>query len=600
MNVRVADYIANFIADNDIRDLFTVTGGGAMHLNDAFGNHPKLHSTYNHHEQACAMAAESYARLTGKIALVCVTSGPGGTNAITGVMGGWVDSIPMFVISGQVKFSTTIKSTSVPLRQLGDQEFNIVDSVKCMTKYAVMVTEPETIAYHLERALYLSMNGRPGPVWLDIPLNVQGAVIDTDSLNHYDIQEDAAQSVPDVSDAMYDVLLAKIKSAKKPVILAGSGIRISKSYDCFISLLDSLQIPVVTAWNSHDELWDDHPLYCGRPGTIGTRGGNFVVQNSDLLLSLGCRMNIRQISYNWENFAKNAYLVSVDIDKGELEKPTLSVDMPIHADLKNFLPGLLERTLKSPIKAPASWLAWCKRINAKYPADLPEYYEIKKPLNPYCFMKKLSDHLDEKEVTVTGNGSACVCSFQSMTVKKGQRLYTNSGCASMGYGLPAALGAAVALKGKRVICLDGDGSVQMNIQELQTIIHNNLNIKLFWLNNDGYHSIRQTQKNIFNSRFCGVNASSGISFPSAKKIAKAYGFEFVRIDSLTSIDNRLDKVLSKKRPVLCEVVLDPQQQFSPKLSSKSLPDGTMISPSLEDMFPFLSEEEMKANTYKEA
>jgi acetolactate synthase-1/2/3 large subunit len=436
-------------------------------------------------------------------------------------------------------------------------------------------------------------------VWLDIPLNVQGAIIDTDLLNHYNANEDAAQTPPDLPVSTFDEILAKIRNAKKPVILAGSGIRLSKSHEAFISLLNFLQIPIVTAWNSHDEIWDSHPLYCGRPGTVGTRGGNFVVQNCDLLLSLGCRMNIRQISYNWENFAKDAYLIAVDIDKGELEKPTLKVDMPIHADLGTFLSGLLDCVKKNPVTAPASWLEWSRKINEKYPADLPEYYKVSEPLNPYCFMKKLSEHLEEGDVTVTGNGSACVCSFQAMIVKKGQRLFTNSGCASMGYGLPAALGAAVALKGKRVICLDGDGSVQMNIQELQTIIHNNLNVKLFWLNNDGYHSIRQTQTNIFNSRFCGVNASSGISFPDAKKIAKAYGIYYVKIDSLKSIDHRIEKVLSRKGPVLCEVVLDPKQNFSPKLSSRSLPDGTMISPSLEDMFPFLSEAEMDENRYKE-
>lgn len=598
MQVKVSEYIASFMVEHNISDVFTVTGGGAMHLNDSLGNHPQLYSTYNHHEQACAIAAEAYARLTGRIALVCVTSGPGGTNAITGVMGGWVDSIPMFVISGQVKFSTTIASTDVPLRQLGDQEFNIVDSVRCMTKYAVMVTEPDSIAYHLERALFLASHGRPGPVWLDIPLNVQGATIETDSLVHYDQAEDLTEIVTPPADDVYAQLIEKIKCASEPVILAGSGIRLSGQHSTFIKLLDHLHIPVVTAWNAHDALWDDHPLYCGRPGTIGTRGGNFVVQNSDLLISLGCRMNIRQISYNWENFAPNAYLVAVDIDKAELRKPTLSVDMPIHADLGDFLPGLLHAIQAGRKLGNNDWLAWCRDVNQKYPAVLPEYLKAASPVNPYIFMHSLSQHLDEGDVTITGNGSACVCSFQAMTVKKNQRLFTNSGCASMGYGLPAALGAAVARKGKRVICLDGDGSIQMNLQELQTIIHNKLNIKIFWLNNDGYHSIRQTQTNIFNSRFCGVNESSGISFPSAEKIANAYGFDFVRIDTVTTINDKIKQVLAAKAPVICEVLLDPAQGFEPKLSARILPDGSMVSPSLEDMYPFLTPEEMKLNTYK--
>lgn len=599
MKIKVSDYIADFMFNNNIRDVFTVTGGGAMHLNDSLGNHPGLHSVYNHHEQACAIAAEGYARLTGEIALVCVTSGPGGTNAITGVVGGWLDSIPMFVISGQVKFSTTIKSVSLPLRQLGDQEFNIVDAVKCMTKYAVMVTDPDSIAYQLEKSLYLAKTGRPGPVWLDIPLNVQASIIETDTISHFS-KEEVENFLPTALKAdVYSEVLQKIQSSKKPVILAGSGIRLSGMHDEFLKLLEYLRIPVVTAWNAHDALWDDHELYSGRPGTVGTRGGNFVVQNCDLLISLGCRMNIRQISYNWENFAKNAYLIAVDVDKAELQKPTLHVDLPINANLSDFLPGLFLKAMINPVSAPESWISWCRAIDRKYPAVLPEYFAKKNPVNPYLFMQKLSEHLSEGDVTVTGNGSACVCSFQAMKVKKGQRLFTNSGCASMGYGLPAALGAAIGRKGLRVICLDGDGSIQMNLQELQTIIHNKLNIKIFWLNNDGYHSIRQTQTNLFNSRYCGINEKSGISFPSAEKIAAAYGIAFYRIDSLDGIDNALEIALSQPGPVLCEAVLDPEQSFSPKLSARSLPDGTMISPSLEDMYPFLPVEEMEENRYSE-
>ncbi len=595
MKIRLADYVANFLQENDISDIFTITGGGAMHLNDAFGNAPALHCTYNHHEQACAIAAEGYARLTRRIAAVCVTSGPGGTNALTGVMGGWVDSIPMLIISGQVKFSTTIKSTEVPLRQLGDQEFNIIDSVKAMTKYAVMVVEPLEIAYHLEKALFLAKNGRPGPAWLDIPLNVQGATIDTDQLNHYDSSQDKAQQIPSLKRSDVTTLIEKIKQASKPVILAGSGIRLSGGYDVFLKLINRLNIPVVTAWNAHDELSNDHPLYCGRPGTIGTRGGNFVVQNSDLLISLGCRMNIRQISYNWDNFAKDAYLIAVDIDQAELNKPTLSVDFPIHADVKELMQAVLDTDFANNNPTHLDWLKWCRSIDAKYPAVLPQYYEINSPVNPYIFMDKLSQYLEEDAVTVTSNGSACVCAFQAMKIKNGQRLFTNSGCASMGYGLPAALGCAVARKGKSVICLEGDGSIQMNIQELQTIVHNRLNIKIFWLNNEGYHSIRQTQTNLFKDRFCGFSADNGISFPSAEKIAHAYGLTFHKIDSLETIDATISKVLSSQGPVICEVVLDKAQNFAPKLSSKSLPDGTIVSPSLEDMYPFLPSEEMQNN-----
>lgn len=597
MKQRVADYIANFFADHGITDLFTVTGGGAMHLNDAFGHHSKLHCTYNHHEQACAIAAEAYARYSRKIAAVCVTSGPGGTNAMTGVLGGWLDSIPMFVISGQVKFSTTIASTRVPLRQLGDQEYNIVDSVRPMTKFAQMIVNAEDIAFLLEKALFLAINGRPGPVWLDVPLNIQGAIIETDSLRHYHPSEDACENPPRFSETKADEILDRIRRARRPVILAGEAIRLSGGHDIFLKLIEKLNIPVVTAWNAHDALWDEHPLYCGRPGTIGTRGGNFVVQNSDLLLVLGCRLNVRQISYNWENFAPKAYKIMVDIDPAELMKPTLSLDMPVHADVKDAM-EVLERKADRR-EGQVRWLSWCHQISRTYPACEKGFYDQNAPINPYVFMDRLFDHLAESDVIVTGNGSACVCSFQVAHLKKGQRLFTNSGCASMGYGLPAALGVAVERKGKRVICLDGDGSLQMNLQELQTIIHNHLNIKLFVLNNHGYHSIRQTQTNLFNPPMCGVSEENGISFPDLEKLSAAYGYPFVRVDATDTADTKITEALAVEGPVIIEAMLDPTQFFAPKLSARRLPDGTMISPSLEDMYPFLPEEEM-ARIRKEA
>ncbi|MCX7714775.1 MAG: thiamine pyrophosphate-binding protein [Clostridia bacterium] len=598
MKIRVADYIADYLHGNGIRDIFTITGGGAIHLNDAFGHHSGLNCIYNHHEQACSMAAESYARLTGNIAAVCVTSGPGGTNAITGVVGGWLDSIPMLIISGQAKFSTCVASTNLPLRQLGDQEVNIVECVRKITKYAVMITEPKEVAYHLEKALYLAKHGRPGPVWLDIPVNVQSAVVETDELAHYDCMEDSSELPPEISDDTIKAVIEKIKEAKKPVILVGSSVRQSGAYDAFLKLIDKLKIPVVTAWNVHDALWDEHPLYCGRPSSVGTRGGNFVVQNSDLLISLGCRMTVRQVSYNWESFAKDAYLIYVDIDEAELKKPTLSVDMPIHGDVREFIGKLLAADFENNSDKHAKWLEWCRKIEKKYPAVREEFFKVKTPVNPYIFMEKLSEHLSEGDVTVASNGSACVCSFQAFRIKKNQRLYTNAGCASMGYGLPASIGAAVALRGQRVVCLEGDGSIQMNLQELQTLVHNKFNIKVVWLNNNGYHSIRQTQMNMFDSNFCGIDPDSGISFPSAEKIAYAYGIEYINISNIDEIDEKINILLSTQGPAICEVVLNPEQLFEPKLSSKVMPDGSIVSPSIEDMYPFLSREEMEENVFK--
>lgn len=597
MKVKLSDYIADFLVSKGVKHAFTVTGGGAMHLNDSFGHKEGLKCIYNHHEQACAIAAEGYARLTGQVALVCVTSGPGGTNAITGVVGGWQDSIPMFIISGQVKRQTTTWSTDITLRQLGDQEFQISDVAKFMTKYSVMITEPNDIKYHLDKAWYLCNNGRKGPVWLDIPIDVQAAIIDTKSLREYDCAEDQKKEKPDFKAELASETLNRIKNAKRPVILAGTGIRLAGAYEVFNRVIKRLNIPVVTAWNAHDIMDDDNPCYAGRPGSVGTRGGNFVVQNSDLLLVLGCRMNIRQISYNYQSFAKNAYKIVVDIDEAELCKPTVSIDMPIHADVKDVVEEL-EHLLtedSSRVGAHDDWLMWCRDVNKKYPAVLEGYADKDKPLNPYLFISEFSKTWDEDERVICGNGSACVITFQAAHIKAGQRLFTNSGCAAMGYGFPAALGCAVAEAGHRVICIDGDGSFQMNIQELQTVAHNKLNIKIVILNNNGYHSIRQTQSNLFDPPMVGVNKDSGISFPDMEKIAYAYDIPYVRIDAISNILSGLNKMYETDGPVICEVVVDETQYFEPKLSSKRLPDGTMVSPDIDDMYPFLKRDEYLSN-----
>ncbi|MBA4686407.1 MAG: thiamine pyrophosphate-binding protein [Candidatus Galacturonibacter soehngenii] len=595
MKIKLSKYIADFLVENGIKDIFTVTGGGAMHLNDAFGHKEGLRCVYNHHEQACAIAAEGYTRLSGNLSAVCVTSGPGGTNAITGVLGGWLDSIPMFIISGQVKRETTIWSTDVPLRQLGDQEFNIVDVAKTMTKYAYMITEPTEIRYHLEKALFLSKSGRPGPVWIDIPLDVQAAIIETDELKGFNEAELCVKENPIYDLSKTQEILERIKQAKRPVILAGTGIRIAGGYEEFLACVDKLGIPVVTAWNAHDLLWKDHPYFCGKPGTLGTRGGNFVVQNSDLLISLGCRMNIRMISYNKFGFAKDAYKIIVDIDENELKKPTIKADMPVHANVRDVMKALAETDYEAANENHKKWLDWCKKTDAKYPATLPQYYDTEKPMNPYAFMTEMFDCFEEGEKIICGNGAACVISFQAGDIKKKQRLFANSGCAAMGYGFPAAIGGAIAQKGERIICIDGDGSFQMNLQELQTVVYNKLNIKIIYLNNNGYHSIRQTQTNLFDSSLVGVCDGNGLSFPEAEKIAYAYGISYVKIDNIKDAKEKVKQVLNSEGPVFCEVVVDPNQNFEPKLSSKVLPDGKIVSPDLDDMFPFLPKEEYEAN-----
>lgn len=594
MKIKVANYISNFVVEHGVKHVFLVPGGGAMHLDDALGHDGRLKCIFNHHEQASAIAAESYCRLTGEMPLVCVTSGPGGTNALTGVLCAWLDSIPMFVISGQVKRETTIWSTDVPLRQIGDQEYNIIDSVAPMTKYTYMITDENEIRYHLEKAWYLAQNGRGGPVWLDIPLDIQGAMVETDMLKGFDPTEIPDEN-PVYDESLTPIILKKIQEAKRPVIFAGTGIRLGKAREEFLAMVDKLHIPVVTEWNAHDVIWDDHPCYCGRPGTIGTRGGNFIVENSDLLLILGSRLNIRQISYNYRDFAKNAYQILVDIDKNELRKPTISPDLPIWANVKDVVNSLLASDYSSGNPDHYAWLKWCREIDARYPAVLPRHYNKKSPMNPYPFIRELYHQLDENETVTTGNGSACVISFQAGIIKKGTRLFTNSGCATMGYGFPSAMGECVALGNKRVICIDGDGSFQMNLQELQTAVYNKLNIKLFYLNNHGYHSMRQTQSNLFQPPFVGVNEESGISFPDIGKIAAAYGIPFYRVDNIDEASTIIEKTLETEGLVICEAMLDPEQFFEPKLSSKVLPDGKIVSPPIDDMYPFLSKEEYEMN-----
>lgn len=596
MIVSVSEYIADFFASNGIEHCFMVTGGGAMHLNNAIGHKNGIKCIFNHHEQASAIAAEAYARMTGKIAAVCVTSGPGGTNAITGVIGGWLDSIPMFVVSGQVKYETTTYSCrDLGLRQLGDQEFDIVGSVSNTTKYAVVVTKAEDIAYHLEKALFLAYDGRPGPVWLDIPLDIQGAKIDTDSLRHFDKQAEFPKNESDCTDTV-NTVLDKIKAAKAPLLLAGTGIRVGSAEKEFLSAVEKLKIPVVTAWNANDLLAFDNPYYVGMPGTVGIRSGNFAVQNCDLLISLGCRLNIRMIGYNRFDFAKNAYKIIVDIDEKELKKPTVIADMPINADVKEFL-SVVNKTAYTPSAEHEKWTLWCRSLLKRYPATLNEYHSTDKKINPYVFVDNLFDQLDNYDRIICGNGSACVVTFQAGKIKQGQRMFTNSGCAAMGYGLPAALGVAVSDNEKRTICLDGDGSIMMNIQELATISYNRLNTKIFILNNNGYHSIRQTQMNLFNSGFVGIDKDSGLLFPDFEIVAKAFFIDYFRIEKENGSVEIINDVLNSNGPCICEVLIDEKQSFEPKSASKVLPDGRIISPSIDDMKPFLDRDEFNAIRY---
>lgn len=598
--MKVSDYVAQSLVRRGIDHVFLVTGGGAMHLNDAIGRCQGLKYVCCHHEQACAMAAESYYRLTNKLAAVNVTTGPGGTNAITGVWGAWTDSIGMIVISGQVKFETVVRSTDLPLRQLGDQELDIVKVVAPITKYAEMVTDPQAIRYHLEKALFLATSGRPGPVWLDIPMNVQGALVDPDTLPGFDLAElgpanDDTARLPQLCEKIAQLC----REAERPVIFAGSGVRLAGAQAELIALANRWGVPVVTAWNAHDLIWNDHPAFVGRPGTIGDRAGNFAVQNADFLLVLGSRLNIRQISYNWENFAHRAYKVVVDIDPAELKKPTIRPDLPVQANVADVLAQLLALPTQQVPPKHTEWLAWCRERAAKYPVVLPEYHDSADGINPYVFMEALFQHLPENQTVVTGDGTACVTSFQAAFLKPGQRLYTNSGCASMGYDLPAAIGAAFGRPGSDIVCLAGDGSIQMNLAELQTIKMHDLPVKLFVLNNQGYHSIRQTQQNYFPDNVIGCGTDSGLGFAPFSKLADACGFAYHAARNEAELSQAIKETLSGAGPQMCEVFLDLSQQFAPKVSSRKLEDGRMVSAPLEDMAPFLSREELQQNLIAE-
>lgn len=795
MKIKLANYISETLVANGITQNFSVTGGGAMHLNDAFGHQKGMHTLYQHHEQACAMAAESYARIYNRPALLCVTSGPGGTNAITGVLGAWLDSIPMLIISGQVRYDNTARwaeeQNGTRLRAMGDQEFDITKSIDCMTKYSEMLTDPYRVRYALEKCIYLSQTGRPGPCWLDIPVDIQGKYIETDGLIGFDpvdyaaggdgwekenahrIPADADTSkreaaVPPVDSQQVQTILEKIRASRRPIFYTGNGIRIAGAESLFLEVAHLLNIPVVVGWNGPDIIPSDDPLYVGRPGGRGDRPGNLAVQNADLILSIGSRLNIRQVGYDFKSWARDAYVIVNDIDADELRKPSVHCDLAVHADARQLLKCLLRElhvlghtpahplfqggegllrddalrvchteearqdvlaenavaqpststpaeaaltSTGSPASAEApsaaltsatpaeasssdaatvhkettptgtrlSWLATCAFYRDNYPTILPEYLAPSDPTlspedpasfaNVYALIKEVSDQAAPGQVTVVGNGSPCVAGGQAYRIKPGTRFISQDGVASMGYGLPAAIGAAVAVHASvdatpcggadaslpretsdanagdaqqdhdysalaadpsfhesaddrlaaelrdpywtgrdehypayekhDILVLTGDGSIQMNLQELQTIISHQLPIKIFVINNGGYHSIRQTQTNLFRGEpLVGIGIDSGmggvqdLSFPDMEKIAHAYGFPFIRAHHNEELHDAVAETLATDGPAICEIMVTLTQQFLPKSAAKRLPDGSIISPPLEDLAPYLPDEEM--------
>ena len=726
MKIKLAKYVAKLLAKNGITQCFSVTGGGAMHLNDGFGHEPGINTLYMHHEQACAMAAESYARIYNKPAICCITTGPGGTNAITGVVGAWTDSIPMIVISGQVRYDNTARWSGVGIRVMGDQEFDITRSIDCMTKYCKMVLDPMSIRAEIEKCIYLSQTGRPGPVWLDIPVDVQGMLVEETELEPFDFDyysdekekmldaidelEEAAHSIPrygyrgeELADPLLNVsfmkqkwqtdhekidknspvireIVERIRSAKRPVFYTGNGIRIAGCEDLFLKVADKLAIPVVVGWNGQDIIPSEHPLKAGQPGGRGDRPGNFAVQNADLILSIGSRLSIRQVGYNYASWAREAFTIVCDIDEEELKKPTVHVDLPVHADAADLLHAIDGMLTDMHIvghesdyndldalcdagypeggsflfqggegKNGRSWREQCAYWMKKYPVYQQKFADHgdDEYANMYEFYDMLSRSLAPDTVTVVGNGSADVAGGQIWYINQGSRFISQDGIASMGYDLPAAIGACIGChdaggrvkpvtysyeeydgdrhiddkaqalgeldtarknpwwKGRHeiypayydhdVICVTGDGSIMMNLQELQTIVSHRMPIKIFLVNNGGYHSIRQTQQNLFQGEpLVGIGDDSyDLSFPEFERVAAAFGIPYARAEHNSDLRGAIDYTLSLDGPVICEVFVSRDQPFEPKSSVKKHEDGSLSGPPLEDLSPFLSDEELE-------
>ncbi len=589
---RIADHVIAYLEHIGAKDIFTVSGGGSILLNDALALNKNVNYYCCHHEQAVATASEAYARVKGGIGVSLVTTGPGGTNAITGVAGSWMDSIPHLVISGQVFLNQTIKNTG--LRQLGVQEINIIDIAKPITKYAVMVEDARKTLYHLQKAIHIATTGRPGPVWVDIPSDIQMKEMDWQELEQFDPSEiEPPRYDPDLKEKVSRVVKL-LQSAKRPLFHLGQGVRIAGAKNKFMAIVEKFSIPFVTARNANDMVRSDHPLFAGRPGTFPQRAGNFAVQNADVYVAVGTRLSLPQTGYDSKDYACNATTVMVDIDKAELDKHTLRIDIKIHHDAKAFLEEL-ERQLDGCTLDIKDWVDQCRRWKKDYPVVLPEYKDLTRRVNSYYFADVLSDILSPDDVIVTDMGFAFQTTHQAFKVKDGQKFFTNCGLASMGWGLPAAIGACIANDKKRVICIAGEGGLQMTIQELATVMHYKLPIKLFVQNNGGYLTIKQTQEYRFGGRLMGCDETSGLSFPDILKVAEAHRIPAIRVENQDGLRENIKKVVNSHGPMICEIIMDKDQPQIPKYLAKKGQDGKTIPTPLEDLYPYLPPEELKKN-----
>ena len=588
MNKRISDIIAEYLADKGINDIFCLVGGGAMFMNDAFGHEPRLNVTYTQHEQSCSMAAEGYVRASGKMAAVCVTTGPGGTNAITGVLGAFQDNYPMLVLSGQVRYPTCADSTGLPLRFMGEQEHNIVDTVKPLTKYAVMVKQPEDILYEIEKAVYIAENGRKGPVWVDVPMDIQSKETDTELLRHFEIPEEKKTWDK-------EAFLTELKQAKRPVILCGSALRSTGYTDKFRRLAAKLGIPVLAATYNADLFANGDEAYYGNFGIIGGRAGNFLMQNADLVIGMGCRMTFRQIGFNYEQFSPDSRRVVIDADEYELKKPTLRIDLPICTDIRNVIDDLMEQN-DFELGMEQGWKAYADMLHERFPIYQEKFDNAPEgQVNPYYFAKQLKRYMSDDSVIVLGNSTIAAHILQMGIEKPAQRIINNMNCGSMGYDLPAAVGASVAHG--EVTLITGDGSIMLNIQELMTIKHYKLPIKVFISCNGGYRGIVRSQSNMFGGRYTGCTEDTGVEMPDFAKVAAAFDLPYIKINGHSDLDEKLDQIYEMNGAVVVEWPQDPDQVIEPRVMNRKDENGNIVSSGIDDMAPFLDKNEYERMSY---
>ncbi|OGK12774.1 hypothetical protein A3A93_02725 [Candidatus Roizmanbacteria bacterium RIFCSPLOWO2_01_FULL_38_12] len=590
--MKVADYIVHFLVEKEITDIFLVSGGGIMHLCDSVGKNEKIKYISNHHEQASAMGAEGYARVKNNVGACLVTTGPGGTNAFTGVAGAWTDSVPMIIISGQVR--TDIIADYKKLRQLGPQELNIVGMARHITKYAVTIKNPLRIRYELEKAYFIATTGRPGPVWIDVPLDIQGATIDVSKLQGFTQKK---KEVPKIFTQQIKKTIQLLKKAKRPVLILGHGVRLAHAEKQLKEFIKKVRAPILLPYNGLDLVPHSEPLLVGKFGPVGNRAGNFILQNADLLLVIGASLSLASRGFDLKGFAPKAKRIMVDIDKGELTKPTVSLDLAVHSDAKLFIEQFLRLTIDQKFYPDKKWLDASNLWKKKYLQIIPEFLKDKKYVNTYIFFDILSDLLKAGDVVLSGNSLDAVSMYQAFKVKSGQRVFTNANLGAMGWCLPASIGACVANNRKRTILVTGDGSIQFNIQELATVSYYRLPLKIFVVSNEGYESIRTTQTNFFESRFIGSDKNSGVTNPNFKKLATTYNIKYAFIKNNNQIKTMIKKVLNMEGPVLCELNVHPDQHRIPKATSFRKADGTLESRPLEDMAPFLPRKEVRENMH---